>query len=409
MGHVWGRPSDANNTLKPHLGPICAPSHWSMWNTFTVPPWQLHVPRGQMSPCPNNAISSPKQLLAPKIEMNQVIDRSPIYVQDSPSPHRSVITISSSSDEGEKEDQAVAHCSLLAASRTKIEIPSPIDASGTSMQTSGIHSPSPVYPNALSAGMANFAQHLPSQQQHLQQHGSPQKTLMQHSVTSLIQPKTSPGNHRICCQQSQNAVGEVPANLCYLHVPVTVARMEQGTPDAALNSPTQGPQANHMYPFRRQGVSGLIPQLPSSQTAFSPVCAVVSTATTSPSRVQLLHPCFLSPGSNAYAHNPLIYPHLQAGIQTTQANEACAQTGYLMTPTISGLAQTHTCSSDNGIMRVGRHGQVHSSPYSSASLSPQRRVHHLGYPGSVLSHTSYQPVDPPSAYLAYTYYGPHRL
>ena len=333
--------------------------------------------------------------------MIQTVERSPIYVQDSPSPHRSVITISSSSDEGERDEQA-ANYSLIAASRTKVEAPSPVEANTSSMQSTAIHTPSPVYPSATSVGMQHYAQ-----QHH--QHASPQKPLMHHSITSLMQPKSSPGNHRLCCQQPQNAIGEVPANLCYLHVPVTVARMDQGTPDAALNSPNHVGQANHVYPFRRQGVSGLIPQLPSSQTAFSPVCAVVTTATTSPSRVQLLHPCFLSPGSNAYPQNSVIYPHMQPALQSTQTNEACAQNGFLMTPTINGLAQTHTCNSDSGIVRLGRHGQIHSSPYSAAPLSPQRRVHHLGYPGSVLSHTTYQPVDPSSAYLAYTYYGPHRL
>lgn len=381
-----------------------------MWNTFTVPPWQLHVPRAQVSPCNNNDMNSPKPFLAPKVEMSsQIVDRSPIYVQDSPSPHRSVITISSSSDEGEREEQA-ANCSLVAASCTKIEVPSPVETNASNMHTTALQTPSPVYPSALSTGIQHFS-HLQhgQQQQQQQQHASPQRSLMQHSITSLIQPKSSPGSHRLCCQQPQNAVGEVSANLCYLHVPVTVARMEQGTPDTTLNSPSHGGQGNHMYPFRRQGVSGLIPQLPSSQTAFSPVCAVVTTATTSPSRVQLLHPCFLSPGSNAYPQSSVIYPHMQPSIQNTQTNDACAQNGYLMTPTISGLAPTHTCSSDSGIMRLGRHGQIHSSPYSTASLSPQRRVHHLGFPGSVLSHTSYQPVDPSSAYLAYTYYGPHRL
>ena len=397
ISHCWGRPADTSNALKQHLGPVCAPSHWSMWNTFTVPPWQLHVPRTQLSPYATNDMKSPKTLLAPKVEMSQSVERSPIYVADTPSPHQSVITISSSSDEGEREEQP-SNYSLIPASRTKVEALSPLDPSTTNLPTAA--PPSPVYPTGVSSSMHHYSQQ--------QQHGSPQKPLMQHSITSLIQ-KSSPGNHRLCCQQSQTAVGDVPANLCYLHVPVTVARMEQGTPDASLNSPGHAGQTASVYPFRRQGVSGLIPQLPSSQTAFSPVCAVVTTATTSPSRVQLLHPCFLSPGSSAYPQNSVIYPHLQPGMQSTQSTDVCAQNGFLMTPTISGLTQTHTCPSESGIMRLGRHGQIHSSPYSTAPLSPQRRVHHLGYPGSVLSHTSYQPVDPSSAYLAYTYYGPHRL
>ena len=367
-----------------------------MWNTFTVPPWQLHVPRSQISPCANNEVKSAKALLAPKVEMPQSVERSPIYVADTPSPHRSVITISSSSDEGERDEQA-GNYSLIPASRTKVEAPSPIEANTSSLQT--VATPSPVYPTDVSSSLQHY-----TQQQ--DQYGSPQKSLMQHSISSLMQ-KSSPGNHRHCCQQSQTAVGDVPTNLCYLHVPVAVARMEQGTPDPSLNSPSHVAQTSSIYPFRRQGVSGLVPQLPSSQTAFSPVCAVVTTATTSPSRVQLLHPCFLSPGSSTYPQNSVIYPHIQQTVQNSQANET--QNGFLMTPTINGLTQTHTCPSDSGIMRLGRHGQIHTSPYSTAPLSPQRRVHHLGYPGSVLGHASYQPVDPSSAYLAYTYYGPHRL
>jgi len=405
LGHCWGRPTETSNSLKPHLGPVCAPSHWSMWNTFTVPPWQLHVPRTQVSPCPNTEMKSPKTLLTSKVEppqqqqqqQQQQIERSPIYVGDSPSPLRSVITISSSSDEGERDDQ-VSNYGLMAASRTKVEAPSPPEVSASNQGNAA--TPSPVYPTDVASTLHHY-----TQQHH---HGSPRKSLMQHSITSLMQ-KSSPGTHRRCCPPSQNAIGDPSASLCYLHVPVTVARMDQGTPDVSQSSPGHTGHTSSIYPFRRQGVSGFVPQLPSSQTAFSPVCAVVTTATTSPSCVQLLHPCFLSPGSNAYPQNSVIYPHLQPSLQSSQTNEACTQNGFLMTPTIGGLTQTHTCPSDSGILRLGRHGQIHSSPYSTAPISPQRRVHHLGYPGSVLSHASYQPVEPSSAYLAYTYYGPHRL
>ncbi|XP_065070610.1 homeodomain-interacting protein kinase 3-like [Rhopilema esculentum] len=409
LGHAWGRPGDAGNPVKPHLGPICAPSHWSMWNTFTVPPWQLHVPRTKASTCTSNGALSPKHHLGhlAKVEVGEALGRSPIYVQDSPSPQRSVITISSSSDEGERDEQHV-NCGLLAKSRTKVEIPSP-DAVDTCelQQSTSMQSPSPVYPSVVSVSMPHFT-HNQQQQHHLRT--SPQRSLVQHSISSLMQPKSSPGNHRVCCQQTQGALGDISSNLCYLHVPVTVARMDQDTPDnTALSSPNHN--TNHLYPFRRQGITGLIPQLPSSQTAFSPVCAVMTSTASSPSRVQLIHPCFLSPGSSTYAQSSVVYPHMQATVPNGAANDQFSQNGYLMTPTVNGLSQAHSCNSivDNSAARLARHGQLHSSPYSAAQLSPQRRVHHIGYAGSVLSHPSYQPVEPSSAYLAYTYYGPHRL
>ena len=413
LGHAWGRPSDNSNPIKPHVGPICAPSHWSMWNTFTVPPWQLHMPKHtKTSPCSNNESYASKHKLVPDMKplFGEVVGKSPIYVQDSPSPQPSIITISSSSDEGEREDQSL-HCGVLAASKTKVEVPSPNNIDNNGIQGSLNQSPSPVYPSVVPVNMphsVNMSHYNP------QVGTSPQRSLMPHSITSLMQPKTSPGHHRPCCQQPQAAVGELPTNLCYLHVPVTVARVERSTPDGVnLGSPNHGATVNHLYPFRRQGMGGLISQLPSSQTAFSPVCAVVSTAAaSSPSRVQLLRPCFLSAPSNTYQQNSVLYPHMQHTVQHTTAGDPCAPGGYLMTPAMNGISQAHTCNSvvtDNGITRLGRHAQLHSSPYSTAQLSPQRRVHHISYAGSVLNHPVYQPVEPSSAYLAYTYYGAHRL
>ncbi len=391
---------DSSNSLKPHVGPICAPNHWSMWSTFTIPPWQLHIPR-KTSPGSNFEELSPRLNLNTdsKNQFTETATRSPIYVADSPSPQHSVITISSSSDEADPDDMGLG-CSLLTTSQTKIEAPSPVTVTGVGLHGNVMQTPSPVYANHLSTTMPQFG--------HAHIKTSPQRALVSHSITSLIQPKSSPGSHRLCCRQPQGTIGEVPANFCYLHVPVTVARMDSGTPDnATLGSPSLNPAVNHLYPFRRQG---FVPQLPSSQTAFSPVCAVVTTAASSPSRLQLLHPCFLSPASNSYAPSSIVYPHMQPTVQQQSAPEPCGQASYVMTPAMGGVSQPHSCNSlaDSNLMRL-RHGQLHSSSYSSsAQLSPQRRMHHLGYTSSVLSHHGYQQPDPSNAYLAYTYYGAHR-
>ena len=393
------------HALESHpVGPICAPNHWSMWNTFTtLPPWQLHVPHTKASPLPNFECTTPRfDLNDSKQRLTEIVDQSPIYVLDSPSPQHSVITISSSSDEGDHDDQGLG-CSLLVTSQTKIEAPSPETEAATVMYSTAMQTPSPVYPNLVPCSIPHYGH-----QSHVKT--SPQRSLVPHSITSLIQPKTSPGNHMLCCRQPQTTIGEVPANLCYLHVPVTVARMDSSTPDnASLGSPCHNGQLNHLYPFRRQGISGFVPQLPSSQTAFSPVCAVVTSApVSSPSRLQLLHPCFLSPASNSYAQNSVIYPHMQATAQLSTSHDPCSQGGYLMTPTIGGMSQPHSCNSmvtDNGLIRMTRHNQMQPSPYSAAQLSPQQRIHHLGYPGSMMNHTGYQPMEQSSAYLAYTYYG----
>ncbi len=402
----WPRTLEPNNALKPHIAPICAPNHWNTWNSFTMPSWQLHVPR-KTSPTSNYDYGSPR-LNVPHNVKNNVVEtavRSPIYVPDSPSPHHSIITISSSSDED--HDDLGLSCGLLKTSRTKIEVPSPENeiAATLGLSNNAMQTASPAFAEHVSSNMPHFGHQL-----HVKT--SPQRALVSHSITSLIQPKSSPGNHRICCRQPQGAIGEIPANLCYLHVPVTVARMDTGTPEnAALASPNVNGAINHLYPFRRQGINGFVPQLPSSQTAFTPVCAVVTTAASSPSRLQLLHPCFISPASNSYAQSSLVYPHLQPAVQHSAAPDPCGQGNYLMTPTMGGISQPHSCNSlitDNGMMRLGRQGQLHTSPYSTSQVSPQRRMHHIGYAGSILNPAGYQTVEPSNAYLAYTCYGAHR-
>eukprot|EP00794_Sanderia_malayensis_P018113 gene18113-19922_t len=414
----WPRTMEPSSAaLKPHIAPICAPAplnHWNgAWNTFTMPAsWQLHVPH-KTSPASNCDFASPRHNAVAHVAKHfktETATRSPIYVPDSPSPRNSIITISSSSDEDHDDMGLGGNLLTTATSRTKIEPTSPgADAVLSLLHGNTMHTPSPT--------LASYASTVPhyrhqlhvksSPQQHQQQ--QQQRAFVSHSITSLIQPKNSPNNQRLCCRQPQGAaIADAPANLCYLHVPVTVARMDSDTPEnGSLASPNiNGGALNPLFPLRRQAISGLVPRLPSSHTAFSPVCAVVTTAASSPSRLQLFHPCFISPATNTYPQNSLVYPHMQPTAvdhSTTIATaDPCSQGSYLVAPAMtSSSVITDNGNGGNGLLRLS---QLHNSPYAQTSqISPQRRAPHVaGYP------TGYQTMEPSNAYLAYTCYGAHR-
>ena len=416
--NAWIRAVDSFSSVKNQYGPVGPPPHWNIWNTLPIPPWQLHIPNSTSSPSriePNRSPLSSLHAARPQYQTDTRI-HSPIYI-DSPSPQRSIITISSSSsndidDPDESEMRTINF-------RTKVEAMSPENVETKVFQNPlplkpGVQTPSPVYPNMMPVGGQKSATSTTSQNRLA---NSPQRSVLSHSITSIIQPKTSPHPPKPCCRQGHtgNNVNEIPSNLCYLHVPMGVAQIDNNSPEnnnGFHGSPDQLSHFGHLHSIRRQGPAAFGPQLPSTQTAFSPVRTVVTTSAT-PGRLQFLHPCFLSPASS-YRQTSVIYPNLQlSGQPSVSGQSVCPHAGYLVTPSaVSGVPHSHPCGSltvDTNLPGMRPSGQLRPSPYEGAQLSPQRHVQPVGFPGTVIHHAGYTPVDNSNGYLAYAYYGAQRL
>lgn len=186
-------------------------SHWNSWNPVPFPRWQFHLNSNTKSPRSHHNAHYRQQQTAPGYHYESCAARTPIFINDSPCSPRSIITISSSSDED--DDMSFQQDSQFKRRLSKDFHTLPLLHQQNFVSA---NTPSPLHSNSASALHSNSADKLNTYLKHDNSLLSMPDRLSQNvpTASNLVSIDQNGGVEEIRCKQESCQVVPIQSSPC---------------------------------------------------------------------------------------------------------------------------------------------------------------------------------------------------